>query len=423
MLNFMRHFVILSFIVFLSACSADGGIRGIGTFPNVQGWDANTTQNKPSKPAPLKRDSVFEERLSQIQQRLGGEPIMQETLDGNGQVVMGGGSVQKVALIVPLSGAQASLGQSMMVAGQLALQDMRAQNIQLLPRDSGATASEAVIAVNQAIDEGAHLILGPVFAGQVQDAKNSATAKNVPLIGFTTDWTAAGGNTYVMGFLPFQQVTRVMDFAISKGKKEVIIVTPNNEYGRVIASTAEQYNGIATTILRAMPNDTTGTMAAKLLQMVTPQTAVLFAYDGVETAQIISVLATANATPQNVLMMGTGILDDPSLAQNKTLEGVYFASAPVARRAAFNKRYLEMAGQIPHRLASLSYDAVALAAVLAKANTPNKYNGTAMRDPNGFSGVDGVFRFKDSGQIERNLAILTWKNGAISEIAPAKSRF
>lgn len=425
MLNLCRQLIVVSFIVFLSACTADGGIRGVGTFGSIEGWGANNTQNRAPKPEPLKPDSVFAERLEQITQRLSGQPpvIYNDQLSGSDALVAGQ-ATQKVALIVPLSGVQANLGQSMMVAGQLALQDMASKNVQLLPRDSGATTQSASKAVQEAIDDGATLVLGPVFASQVQSVKNIASAKDVPLVGFTTDWTAAGGQTYVMGFLPFQQVTRVIDFAMNKkGARQLVVVAPNNDYGRVIAETATQYNVLPTQVLQATSTDTSGTIAAKLLQMVTPQMAVLFAYDGVQTADIIKTLATANATPQNIVMLGTGILDDPTMAQVKELENVYFASAPTKRREEFQKRYMEMAGQPPHRLASLAYDAVALSAVLAKASVPQKYNVGAMRNPNGFAGVDGVFRFQDNGQIERNLSVLTWKNGAITEIAPAKTRF
>lgn len=422
----MRRLSFISLIVLtLAACSP-------GTMPD--GWDWNAPEAKQQAaaepPAPLQRNKDFDQRLAAISQQL--ETEAQPWQSGPSQPVSNQPSVStaapqaagpiKVALLVPMSGAQKDLGQSMMVAGQMALQDLRVKAIQLLPRDSGETPESAKAAVQAAVNDGAKLILGPIFAEQVKVAGRAST---VPLIGFTTDWTAADGKTFVMGFLPYEQVRRVADFAAERKAMDILVVAPDSPYGRAVARTAVDYNRLPTKMLIAQQNDTINMMIAKIRPQITPQTALLIAYDGVTTRRLVANLAAAQITPKTHLILGTGLLDDPQLASAREVEGVYFASAPTAQRDRFESRYRSVAGKAPARLASLAYDATALAAVVASegGDAANPFPVSEIKDANGFAGVDGIFRFQDNGLVSRGLAILTWQAGALREVSPAPASF
>lgn len=109
------------------------------------------------------------------------------------------------ALLLPLSGKNADMGQSMLNAAQMAMMDVGGDNITIMPQD---TAGGAANAAQKAISGGAQILLGPIFAEDVKAVKSIADGAGIPMLAFTTDWTLAGGNTYLMGFLPQTQVTR-----------------------------------------------------------------------------------------------------------------------------------------------------------------------------------------------------------------------
>ena len=70
-------------------------------------------------------------------------------------------------------------------------------------------------------------------------------------------------------------------------------------------------------------------------------------------------------------------------------------------------RYKQTFGQTPPRLATLAYDATALAAVLARGPGSDPFSAeTSMIDANGFFGRDGLFRLTADGLADRRLAIL-----------------
>ena len=81
----------------------------------------------------------------------------------------------------------------------------------------------------------------------------------------------------------------------------------------------------------------------------------------------------------------------------------------------------------PPRLSSLAYDATALAAVLARTGQQRTgqpaFDRAALSNPNGFAGIDGIFRFNGSGLVERGLAVLEIRQRRIIEVDPSPKTF
>ena len=161
-------------------------------------------------------------------------PVQQAVAPTPMQAVTSGRA--KVALLVPLSGPNSSVGQAMLDAANMALFDV-STDIALLPRDTGSTPESTAAAASRAVSDGAGLILGPVFAGAVPPVRDVLNGSPVSAIVFSTDATVAGGNVFVMGFLPALQVDRVVGFAKSRGMTKLAALVPDNAYG--VAVTAE----------------------------------------------------------------------------------------------------------------------------------------------------------------------------------------
>src|SRR5262249_15204389 len=141
----------------------------------------------------------------------------------------------KAALVLPLSatGNAGAVGQSMRNAAELAMGQFGA-DIQVLPRDDAGNASSAQQVSQKAVDDGAEIILGPLFAPSVQSVGQVARARNVPVIAFSTDSSVAGHGVYLLSLLPESDVDRIVDYAISQGKRSFVALIPESAYGSVV---------------------------------------------------------------------------------------------------------------------------------------------------------------------------------------------
>ena len=161
-------------------------------------------------------------------------PPAPATTLGTGQV--------KAALILPLSatGNAGIAGQAMRNAAEMALAEFNAPNIQLLVKDDGGTAEGARLAAQQALDEGAEIIVGPLFAQSVGIVGQVARTRNIPVIAFSTDANVASRGVYLLSFLPESDVARIVQYAGSTGKRSYAALIPDNPYGTVVEAAFKQ---------------------------------------------------------------------------------------------------------------------------------------------------------------------------------------
>src|SRR5437763_11027450 len=151
----------------------------------------------------------------------------------------------RVAVLLPWSGANADLGKAMLEAAQLALFTTGNDRLTLVPRDTSGTPDGAANAARSAIAEGAQLILGPLLAAEVDAVKPVAGQANVNVIAFSTATQLAGGNVFLMGFLPRQEVVREVSFARERGAARLPVLAPNSEYGRLMTDALREAVGPA----------------------------------------------------------------------------------------------------------------------------------------------------------------------------------
>ncbi len=407
-------FIICIFTVFLlSACATYNNSTG-----KYDPWSMkNTTPSAPKAPSvQVNKNAVM--------------PTSQQATGG----AFAGLPAIKVAILLPLSGAKKPLGQSMLQAAQLSLFDMGYNNFNLIPRDTKGTTSGAREAANTALNDGAQLILGPIFADSVRAVKAIAKPRNINVIAFSTDWTLADHSTFLMGFMPFSQVNRVTQYATQHGYRNFALIAPRDKYGDIVSSRFEQETrkngGTIAQSLRFTPGDPAViNQIAKLKPSAsnTPFQAVFMPVGGSQIETISSALSYNKMMPAQIKRLGTGLWDDPRIAGQSNMQGAWFAAPSPRARASFENQYYSTYGQRPVRLASLAYDATALAAILArngfrKGNTPD-FTYSALTNANGFSGTDGIFRFRTDGIVERGLAVLELRHGKIIEIDPAPARF
>ena len=352
----------------------------------------------------------------------------------------------RVALLAPMSGQAAHLGQAFLNASQMALFDLKMTDLEIAPYDTKSTPQGAEDAARQAINDGASLIIGPLFADSVRRARAVAARHNISVLGFSTDWTTASNNSYVMGFMPFTQVQRIVHHAAQKGYRRIGVIAPDDVYGQAVVNTyleeAARY-GLETVSVLRFKNaeddislrirefsqyDSRRDEKGKLFdQYELPFDAVLMAVGSEQAIAVSNLLTFHDLDPRRVKRLGTGLWDDAALAGEDNLRGAVFAAPSPKLRQSFVTRYKTLYNAEPPRLASLAYDATALSIVLAKhglaqGGTP-AFGREYLTNPNGFSGIDGIFRFHSNGLIERGLAVLQLDQGRIKVIEDAPTTF
>jgi ABC-type branched-subunit amino acid transport system substrate-binding protein len=327
-----------------------------------------------------------------------------------------------VAVIVPLTGGDGAIGQSIANAARLALADSGEQSLRLTVYDSAA-AGGAAGAAGRAIADGSRLILGPLLAADVRAAGPVARRAGVPVVAFSNDEGVAGNGIYIMGLTPDQSIGRVVAQARASGRGNFAALVPTGLYGQratqAMREAVRRSGGRMTVVEQYNRSPAAIRAAAARLRGKGNFDAVLIGDAGRMAA------AAAPALPARAKFMGTELwANDKTLGATPALRGAWFAAAPDARFNQLSTRYRARYGKSPYRLASLGYDAVLLA-VRSARNWPvgKPFPARGLVDKGGFSGVDGSFRFGRDGIAERLLEVRQVTATGTMVVSPAARAF
>jgi ABC-type branched-subunit amino acid transport system substrate-binding protein len=333
----------------------------------------------------------------------------------------------KVGLILPLSasGNAGVAAQSMRNAAEMALAEFQNPNIQLLIKDDGGNAQGAQQGTQQALDEGAEMILGPLFASSVPATAQLTRAKGVSVIAFSTDSSVAGRGVYLLSFLPESDVNRIVDYAAGTGKRSFAACLPDNAYGNVVEATFKQAAGRKGGRIVAFEKygADRATAARTVAQSLGQADALFLADDGESLVATADALTAAGANLKNIQLLGTGLWDNPRVSASPALQGGLYAAPDPAGFRSFSGRYRAKFGADPVRTATLAYDAVALVAALARTQGPQRFSSEVLTNPSGFAGIDGLFRFRADGANERGLAVMRVASGGSQPVAGSPKSF
>lgn len=330
----------------------------------------------------------------------------------------------RVALLVPMTGPNAGVGRSIANATTMALFDTRTEKVRVTTYD---TATGVGAAVRKALAEGSRLILGPLTADDVRQAAPLARAAGVPMLSFSNDITVAQPGAFLMGYIPAQSVERVVSYARERGATNFAALVPKGVYGERAGATflnAVRAKGGTVVAMESFDRSPGAVAAAvKRLQGASSYDALLIADLGrvaVQAAPLVRAEGGAKAR-----LLGTELWNtDASITASAALRGAWFASVSDSLYKQFSTKYRARYQTAPYRLASLGYDAVLLTVRISdqwKPGTP--FPAQRLMDPDGFAGLDGVFRFRDNGIAERALEVSEVGAGAVTIVDPAPKGF
>jgi len=374
------------------------------------------------------------------------------------------GDGTRIALLLPLTGRDAGLGASMLRAAQLALFDIASDSLILMPYDTGGSPIRARTVAEKAVRDGARLILGPLFSESVRAAAPVARAAGINLIPFSNNREVAQNGTFIMGLLPSDQIRRVISYAGSRGHLRFAALVPNSAYGRLVVQEAQdaaasiggilshveyfavdgsdlaltvrkigRYDDRRKALLsrrRFLKNrqDSDSVRELELLKSVetigdVEFDALLVPVGGARLKQIAALLPFYDIESSRIRLLGVSSWLTPGLGRERPLVGAWFAAPRSDAGLDFARRYRKLYRLAPHDLATLAYDAMALAAVLDRGENGGDFSDIALTSPNGFSGTAGIFRFHENGQVQRGLAVLEVGPKRFREISPSPKTF
>jgi len=362
-----------------------------------------------------------------------------------------GRELVRVGVLLPFSGSASALRSEaghLLRAAELALFERGVENVVLLPKDTEGTARGAEAAAEAAIADGADMIIGPLLAAEVRAVSVHARRANVPVISFSTDTSVAGDGVYLLSFPPEEEVRRVVSYTSALGASRYAIIAPATPYGQLVSeayrrAAAENGGSVTAEEIYSGGVDSMGQAARRLaragigrLNVAQALTmtgenwqpseggafqVVMLPASGDDLRMLAPSLLFADIDPLLVKFVGTGLWRNPESVREPSLSNGWFAGPDAELRARFEASYEAAYGDRPSRLAGLGYDAASLAVLMA-ANAGG-VDRRILEDTNGFLGVDGLFRLRSDGTVERGLALYTIRNGQFEVLDPAPSRF
>ncbi|MCF6291892.1 MAG: penicillin-binding protein activator [Robiginitomaculum sp.] len=372
---------------------------------------------------------------------------------------MQGREVVRLALLLPFTAKNEGLrdqARSMLNAAQLAVFEINDRRVVLIPKDTGGTRAGAAEAARSAINDGAHVLVGPLLSRAVEGAASQSRRYRVPLIGFSTDSKIAGDGVYLLNFLPEVEVARIIDFAASKEIYNFALLRGVGAYGGRIEQ-ALRYQALANAgeltnveVYSRSPNEMNAPVARlaqtdlrnealKLWKKAggigdpaldpeflfeLPYQAVLIPESGIRLQSLAPLLPYYDVDPRLVKFLGTGRWFDKTLTREPALNGGWFPGPDQQSIEAFNVAYRSTYSAEPERLASLAYDAILVASSIVETQVDRVLiRADILQSPIGFNGATGLFRFDESGLAEHKLAIYEMRRGRFVVIDPAATEF
>lgn len=342
--------------------------------------------------------------------------------------VLGSGQT-RVALLLPMTatGNVTAIATEYRNAAELAIQTRGENTMELVIKDTGGTAAGAIARTEEAVREGAAIILGPVFSGSVTSAASVASPNNRMMIAFSSDPGAASDGVFLMSFLPDQIVDRTVTYAASIGMSSMAAILPNGAYGllveRQLRETLAQRGGELTGVARYdYSNDSIVAAVKEILPALEEANAIFIPDGGTAPIALARVLQSEGVNLREKRLIGTGQWRSSDLT-SAFLQGALFADMDQAGFESFKNRYREKYGTAPSVNGGLGYDAVTLVADLLASGNPQALSRRSLENPTGFQGVTGLFRFLPDGGTQRGLAVYQIVEGQANVVDSAPTYF
>ena len=369
----------------------------------------------------------------------------------------------KIGLLLPLSGSNSTIGDSMLKASQLSLNKLKNKNIKLIIKDTEDINKNIITSYYELINEDVDIILGPLFSKNIKLINSISLDEDTIMITFSNNIEIKNENTFISGLAPEDEIKAVLKYAIKNGKKKFGAVLPNNKYGlrskKLIENLLLEYQVQLTEVVLYDSENPDFYKTAKIIAnydirkyelekkieelkdlksveskrkyklLKNKDTLGDLDFDSIfigaenikHLSMLVSILPYYDVDPKEVLYLGNSLWSNNIALKEPALEKSFFPNVDQINYKNFEIEYMDAFEKKPHKISSLAYDLIGLISTLQKNN--QKVDILGLTNENGFIGSNGLFRFKKDGNIERSLSIFQIKNQKIKEIKKANSNF
>ncbi len=345
----------------------------------------------------------------------------------------------RVALLVPLGSTDSqreALGQSLVNAAQMARGDLQNVDLELSVYATAGEADAAENAARTALQEGADVILGPLFSAATARVAPLAAAEGLTVLSLSNTPDVAGGNVYILGNTFENTARRVVGHATANGMLDIAVVHPQGPEGQLARNAvaqAVQASGARLVAEASYPLSVQGITdatpdIARQLRGAAANAVVLTDGPTGGLTFVAETLRGLGVRQSSSRFLGIQRWDTSAQAMAQPgLSGGWFAAPDQALSAQFEARFEDRFGQPPHPLSGLAYDGMAaIGALVAEARAEGRSDPFAperLTQTSGFAGVMGIFRFMSNGRNERAMAVYEVVDGTAQQISPAPRNF
>jgi ABC-type branched-subunit amino acid transport system substrate-binding protein len=133
----------------------------------------------------------------------------------------------KIGLMVPLSGPNKDLGQSIIKAVRLAVKDIDSNSIEIVPKDTASKANKALKSAFELKQMGIKVVIGPVFYESITYLDE---IKEITFLSLTNKTLDLPKNVISAGINSTSQFNTIKKFIENNKIKRTIFLTPIQDY-------------------------------------------------------------------------------------------------------------------------------------------------------------------------------------------------
>ena len=335
----------------------------------------------------------------------------------------------KIGLLVPMTGMNKDLGQSIIKAVQLAIKDIDSNLIEIIPKDTATKSNQTLKSAFELKEMGVKIVIGPIFHKSLEYLDEIKDLTFLSLTNKTLDLPknviSAGINSTsqfntIKKFLETNKIQKTIfltpiqdyEFEVKKGmKNSKIKIYKDYEYNTEPTKLTKQIEEITNYRIRKqnledeikrVKNSNDPNKEKKIKRLEKRYTLGGLNFDAVVIADFDESLKSVSTSllytdvlPKNKYFITLNQWFDESLLNEIDIQPLYYPSINKENFDSYKIKYYNAFNEDPTHLSLLSYDLVGLVYYLSlNSNTENL--NKIFKKKNSFKGKIGVFDIQNN---------------------------
>jgi hypothetical protein len=335
----------------------------------------------------------------------------------------------QIGLMVPLTGPDKELGQSIIKAVRLAVKDINNNSIEIIPKDTASKANKALKSAFELKQMGVRIVIGPIFYESITFLDE---IKDITFLSLTNKTLDLPKNVISAGINSTSQMNTIKKFLETNNINKTIFLTPIQDYE------FEVKKGIKDSRIKIFKNYEYSTEPTKLTKQIEEITnyrirkqnlkdeilrlkksnqpnkkkkikkleqrytlgglnfdAVVIADFDESLKSVTTSLLYTDVYPKNKYFITLNQWFDKSLLNEKDIQPLYYPSINKNNFEDYKNKFFNEFNEYPSHLSLLSYDLVGLVYYLSLKTNLSNLN-KLFKKKNSFKGKIGIFDIKNN---------------------------